>query len=141
MQIDLAKLTPQLKESKKLAEEKFRILIINKKAASEKEAITSKEAAICGQQEKEALALKADCEESLGRVLPILYGAQKLLEKLTSKDITTIKAYGKNCPKPIQLVMQALLMTFDIKPIVKTVNMKKQYFWWDTANKEILKTS
>ena len=37
--------------------------------------------------------------------------------------------------------MQALLMAFNIKPIVKTVNMKKQYFWWDTAIKEILKTS
>jgi len=64
-----------LKESKKLAEEKFRILLINKKAASEKEAITSKEAAICAKQEKKALALKADCEEQLGKVLPILYNA------------------------------------------------------------------
>ena len=37
--------------------------------------------------------------------------------------------------------MQALLMVFDIKPITKVINMKKQYFWWDTATREILKTS
>ena len=47
MNKDLELLTPQLQENKAKAEEQFRVLVIEKSKADEKEKITSKEASLC----------------------------------------------------------------------------------------------
>ncbi len=92
MQIDLAELQPQLIAKKKKAQEEFRVLTINKKEAAKVEKVTSKEAAICGEQEKAALELAAYCQGELDKVLPILAEAKRALSKLTSNDITLVKS-------------------------------------------------
>lgn len=101
------------------------MLNINKKEASKVEKVTSAEAAVCAEQEKEAIALANYCQTELDKVLPILANAKKALSKLTGKDITTIKSYGKKAPPSIQLTLQAICVIMGTKPIVTTVNMEK----------------
>jgi dynein heavy chain len=86
--------------------------------------------------------LKEDCQNDLDKVLPLLAGAAKALDNITTDDMTTLKSFT-NPPEPAQLVMEGLCYAFDEDQHVKMVpvapgSMEKKKDFWDYAKKKLL---
>ncbi|KAJ3371981.1 Dynein heavy chain 7, axonemal [Kappamyces sp. JEL0680] len=116
MQVDLGELQPQLiktqaetdqimiqieKESKEVMETKSKVSV--------DEAAASKKAA-------ESKAIKDDCEAQLAEAIPALNAAVAALDTLKPADITVLKSM-KSPPAGVRLVMEAVCVMKDIKPV------------------------
>jgi dynein heavy chain len=116
MQVDLAELQPQLiatqAETDKIMiqiEKESKEVMATKQIVSVDEAAASKKAA-------ESKAIKDDCEAQLAEAIPALNSAISALDTLKPVDITVLKSM-KSPPAPVKLVMEAVCVMKDVKPV------------------------
>ncbi|KAJ2994003.1 Dynein heavy chain 7, axonemal [Globomyces sp. JEL0801] len=116
MQIDLGDLQPQLiktqGETDKIMiqiESESKDILVTKSIVSVDEAIATKKAG-------EAKAIKDDCEEQLAEAIPALNAAVQALDTLKPADITVLKNF-KSPPAAVKLVMEAVCVMKDVKPV------------------------
>ena len=64
----------------------------------------------------ESGAIKAECERELGKVTPILEAAVGALDTLDPADIAVVKSM-KNPPIGIKVVMEAVCIMLEVKPV------------------------
>lgn len=71
----------------------------SQKEADQKKEVCQQEEQDCNIQREKATALKEDCQNDLDKVLPLLAGAAKALDNITTDDMTTLKSFT-NPPEP-----------------------------------------
>jgi dynein heavy chain len=116
MQVDLESLQPQLIKTK---EETTQIMIqIEKesKDVNETRNVVAADEAVASKKAGEATAIKNECEAELSEALPALNAAISALDTLKPNDITMIKSM-KNPPAGVKIVMEAVCIMKDVKPI------------------------
>lgn len=116
MQEDLALLGPQLILAK---EETDKIMIIVEKESKEVQAtreVVRVDEASATEKAAVANSIKTECEAQLAEALPALEAALAALDTLKSADITVIKSM-KSPPSGVKLVMEAVCIMKDIKPV------------------------
>jgi dynein heavy chain len=116
MQVDLGELQPQLiktqGETDKIMiqiERESKDVMVTKNIVSVDEAIATKKA-------EESKAMKEDCEAQLAEAIPALNAALAALDTLKPADITVLKSM-KSPPAGVKLVMEAVCVMKDIKPV------------------------
>ena len=116
MKEELIALQPKLVQtSKEVAEA---LVVVDKETAAAqvtKDAVLKDEAA-ASEKAAAANAIKEDCEADLAKAMPALNAALKEVDKLTKNDIQQVKAM-KNPPGPVKVVMEAVCLLFDQKPV------------------------
>ncbi len=117
MQAELTALQPQLVKTVAEVEELMARIAHEKKhevepkaAVVAEEEAKAKEAAAC------ARAIKDECEAELSEAMPILRDALAALDTIKEADISYIKKLG-NPPGAIKLVMEAVCVILDVKPV------------------------
>lgn len=116
MQIDLAELQPQLIKTK---EEVSQIMIQIESESKEVKAtklIVEADEAVATRKAEESKAIKEDCESQLAEAIPALESALSALDTLKPADITVLKSM-KSPPGGVKLVMEAVCVMKDIKPV------------------------
>jgi dynein heavy chain len=116
MQIDLGELQPQLivtqAETDKIMiqiERESKDVMVTKNIVSVDEAAATKKA-------DAATIIKEDCHAQLAEAIPALNAAVAALDTLKQSDITNLKSM-KSPPAAVKLVMEAVCVMKDIKPI------------------------
>ena len=116
MQIDLGELQPQLIKTKN---ETDLIMIQIEKESKEVQvtrSVVQVDEEIATKKAAEAKAIKDDCESELAQALPALASAVAALDTLKSSDITVMKSM-KSPPTGVKLVMEAICIMKDVKPV------------------------
>ena len=116
MKIDLGELQPQLIKTK---EETDAIMVQIEKESKEVQATrktVQSEEEIASKKAAEAKAIKDECEADLAEALPALEAAISALDTLKQQDITVLKSM-KSPPAGVKLVMEAVCIMKDIKPV------------------------
>ncbi|KAJ3073863.1 Dynein heavy chain 7, axonemal [Podochytrium sp. JEL0797] len=116
MQVDLGNLQPQLIVTK---EETDKIMIQierESKDVLETKKIVQADEEVASKTAEEARAMKLDCEAGLAEAVPALESALAALDTLKSSDITVLKSM-KSPPPGVKLVMEAICIMKDVKPV------------------------
>ncbi|KAJ3389327.1 Dynein heavy chain 7, axonemal [Entophlyctis sp. JEL0112] len=116
MQVDLGNLQPQLLVTK---EETDKIMIQIEKESKdvmETKKIVQADEEVASKTAEEAKAMKLDCEAGLAEAIPALESALAALDTLKSSDITVLKSM-KSPPPGVKLVMEAICIMKDVKPV------------------------
>ncbi|KAJ1549535.1 Dynein heavy chain 7, axonemal [Cladochytrium tenue] len=116
MQVDLGELQPQLIKTQ---EETDKIMVqIEKesKEVMETKRVVQADEEIATKTADAAQAIKKECEAGLAEAIPALESALAALDTLKSADITVIKSM-KNPPPGVKLVMEAVCIMKDVKPV------------------------
>ena len=116
MQKDLEDLQPEL--IKTTGEVEAMVTVIEKESAEAEAhaAVVSAEEAVANKKAGEAQAMKEDCEADLAEALPALEAAMDALNTLKPSDITIVKSM-KNPPAGVKLVMEAVCVMKEMKPV------------------------
>ncbi len=112
MQKELEELKPKLEIATVENKELLINLQKNQKDADAKKLVCEGEERECNIQRDEANALRADCQQDLDRVLPLLDQAAAALDKITQDDMTQLKSYV-NPPLSAAIVMEGVLYVFN----------------------------
>ncbi|RKO99706.1 hypothetical protein CXG81DRAFT_14142 [Caulochytrium protostelioides] len=116
MQIELAEMQPQLiiaqGDTAKLMEE----IQVESKGVQEVRVVAQADEAVANAKASEVKAIKDDCEMQLAEAIPALEAAVAALDTLKSSDITVLKSM-KSPPAGVKLVMEAVCLMKDIKPV------------------------
>ncbi|KAJ3048328.1 Dynein heavy chain 7, axonemal, partial [Rhizophlyctis rosea] len=116
MQVDLGEMQPQLIKTK---EETDAIMIQIEKESKEVEAtkvVVQADEEVASKKAAEATAIKEDCEAQLAEAIPALEAAVQALDTLKPADITVLKSM-KSPPAGVKLVMEAVCVMKDVKPV------------------------
>jgi dynein heavy chain len=116
MQEDLELLQPQLIKTKQETNE---IMVQIEKESTEVQAtraVVQVDEAASSQKAAAAQAIKDECSADLLEALPALNAALSALDTLKAADITVLKAM-KSPPPGVKLVMEAVCIMKDIKPV------------------------
>ncbi|KAH6585966.1 hypothetical protein BASA50_000909 [Batrachochytrium salamandrivorans] len=116
MQIDLGDLQPQLIKTK---QDTDRIMVEIERESKEVHAtkmVVQADEEVASQKAAEATAIKEDCEAQLAEAIPALESAIQALDTLKPADITVLKSM-KSPPAGVRLVMEAVCVMKDVKPI------------------------
>ncbi|KAJ1515292.1 Dynein heavy chain 7, axonemal [Coelomomyces lativittatus] len=116
MQVDLEALQPQLIKTKEETTEIMIQIERESKDVNETRKIVAADEAVASGKAAEAKAIKDECENDLSEAYPALNAALSALDTLKPNDITMIKSM-KNPPSGVKLVMEAVCIMKDIKPI------------------------
>ncbi|CAG9462898.1 unnamed protein product [Pedinophyceae sp. YPF-701] len=116
MQEELRALQPQLVKTVGEVEQLIKEIAQNKTEVVEpKAAVVKTEEAAAQIKADEAKALKDQCEEELGKAMPILNDALSALDTIKEADINYVKKLT-NPPGVIKLVMEAVCVILEVKP-------------------------
>ncbi len=140
MQTQLEELQTKLVDAANDADALLTQITSDTKQVNESRAIVENEETLCREQEEEASKLKEDCEKDLSEALPALEAAVVALQSLFKSDIVEVKSM-KNPPHAVKLVLEAVCLMMDVKPIkVKDPNggMKKVDDFWVAAQKHLI---
>ena len=116
MQVDLGELQPQLIKTK---QETDQIMVQIEKESKEVQAtktVVQADEEVASKKAAEAKAIKEDCESQLAEAIPALESAVQALDTLKPADITVLKSM-KSPPSGVKLVMEAVCVMKDIKPV------------------------
>jgi dynein heavy chain len=116
MQVDLGELQPQLI---KTSEETDKIMIqIEKesKEVMETKKVVQADEEVASKTADNARGMKLECEAGLAEAIPALESALAALDTLKSSDITVLKSM-KSPPPGVKLVMEAICIMKDVKPV------------------------
>ncbi|KAJ3105677.1 Dynein heavy chain 7, axonemal [Phlyctochytrium planicorne] len=116
MQVDLGELQPQLIKTK---EETDKIMIQIEKESKdvmETKKVVQADEDVASKTADAAKAMKLECEAGLAEAIPALESALAALDTLKSADITVLKSM-KSPPPGVKLVMEAVCIMKDIKPV------------------------
>nr|KAJ3423148.1 Dynein heavy chain 7, axonemal [Polyrhizophydium stewartii] len=116
MQVDLGELQPQLIKTK---HETDQIMVQIEKESKEVQAtktIVQADEEVASKKASEAKAIKDDCEAQLAEAIPALESAVQALDTLKPADITVLKSM-KSPPAGVKLVMEAVCVMKDVKPV------------------------
>ncbi|KAL7748727.1 hypothetical protein RI367_005881 [Sorochytrium milnesiophthora] len=116
MQVDLEALQPQLIKTK---EETSQIMVqieVDSKDVNETRKIVAADEAVASAKAAQAQGIKDECEKELAEAIPALNAAVQALDTLKPADITMIKSM-KSPPTGVKLVMEAVCIMKDIKPV------------------------
>ncbi|KAJ3227682.1 Dynein heavy chain 7, axonemal [Clydaea vesicula] len=116
MQIDLGELQPQLLIAKDETDKVMAQIEIETVGVQETRGIVQVDEEIASKKAAEAKAIKDDCESELKEALPALAAAVSALDTLKANDITVMKSM-KSPPAGVKLVMEAICIMKDIKPV------------------------
>jgi len=134
MEQELKAKQPVLEQTKKQVAEMMVVITDDKaKAAVTKEECQKVEAEAKEGAEK-ATAIKEDAQKDLNEALPALEVATKALKALKLSNIQEVKALG-NPPAGVKLTLEAICIMFQVKPVKKTVDMKKVDDYWEASQK------
>ncbi|KAI8803834.1 dynein heavy chain and region D6 of dynein motor-domain-containing protein [Cladochytrium replicatum] len=116
MQIDLGELQPQLIKTK--GETDIIMVQIEKesKDVNETRKVVQADEEIASGKAAEAKAMKDECEGQLAEAIPVLNAALAALDTLKPADITVLKSM-KSPPQGVKLVMEAVCIMKDVKPV------------------------
>lgn len=135
MQTELTALKPVLIQTTKETEDLIKVIERESKDAAETKKYVEVEEAEANKKAAEAKKLKDECEADLAEAIPALDAATKALKSLTKKDITEVKAMT-NPPAGVRLVMEAVCIMKEVKPVKKDAGLgKKIDDYWDPAKK------
>ena len=116
MQVDLAELQPQLIKTAADTEKIMHQIEIDSKQVQETRKIVQTDEAIASSKAAEAKGMKEECEADLAEAIPALESALSALDTLKQADITVLKSM-KSPPPGVKLVMEAICIMKDIKPV------------------------
>jgi len=115
MSAELEALQPSLRVSQADTAELMKVIEARLPGVEETRAVVSKEAAIANAEAAKVGAVKAECEADLAVAIPVLEGALKALDTITSSDITNIKSMQKP-PDNVKLALSAVCVMLGEKP-------------------------
>ncbi|KAJ3286989.1 Dynein heavy chain 7, axonemal [Borealophlyctis nickersoniae] len=116
MQVDLGELQPQLIKTQ---EETDVIMLQIEKESKEVQAtkvVVQADEDVASKKAAEATAMKNECEAQLAEAIPALEAAVQALDTLKPADITVLKSM-KSPPAGVKLVMEAVCVMKDVKPV------------------------
>lgn len=116
MQVDLGALQPELIKTQ---EETDKIMVQIEKESKEVQAtktVVQADEEVASKKAGEATAIKVDCEAQLAEAIPALNAALSALNTLKPADITVLKSM-KSPPSGVKLVMEAICVMKDVKPV------------------------
>eukprot|EP00879_Flechtneria_rotunda_P029523 GHRR01031937.1.p2 GENE.GHRR01031937.1~~GHRR01031937.1.p2 ORF type:complete len:413 (+),score=155.94 GHRR01031937.1:2862-4100(+) len=117
MQQELVAMQPQLIKTVAEVEELMTKIAHDKKVVVEpKAAVVRGEEARAQEKAAAAKAIKDECEADLAEAIPILNDALSALDTIKEADIAYIKKLA-NPPSAIKLVLEAVCVVLDIKPV------------------------
>lgn len=136
MQKELEDLQPKLIEASIQTANKEKIVEGEAIDAEKIKVVVAADEAIANKAAAESNAIKEDCEEELGKAMPILNAAAKALECITKNDITLAKKMLKP-PEAQKMVLSAVCVLMGLKPETKMDNetQKKVSDFWPVAIK------
>lgn len=140
MQKELQDLQPVLVKTTKQTEEMMTTVQKEQTEADKIAKVVKKEEAFATEKALNAKGIKDECEADLAEAMPILEAAIVALNTLSKNDITEVKAM-KSPPDGVKLVMEALCIMMNVKPIkTKDPNdaSKKVNDYWEPAKKTLL---
>ena len=142
MQKELEELKPKLEIATIENKELLVNLQKNQKDADAKKLICEGEERECNIQRDEANHLRADCQQDLDRVLPLLDQAAAALDKITQDDMTQLKSYV-NPPVAAAIVMEGVCYVFNEDQKVpfqpkEPGSMEKIQDFWAYSKKNVL---
>ncbi|KAJ3091162.1 Dynein heavy chain 7, axonemal [Quaeritorhiza haematococci] len=130
MQVDLGELQPQLIKTKEETDLIMLQIERESKDAMESRKIVQADEEVASKKAGEAKAIKDDCEAQLAEALPALEAALSALDTLKPADITVLKSM-KSPPPGVKLVMEAVCIMKDVKPVkVPDGSGKKVEDYW-----------
>eukprot|EP00898_Chlorokybus_atmophyticus_P003847 jgi/Chlat1/4463/Chrsp29S04567 len=146
MSQELVELKPKLIETVGEVEELMRKIDREKiEVVEPKKAVVQADEAVAAAQAAEAKAIKDDCESALAEAMPALKEALSALDTLKPADINYVKSL-KNPPSAVKLVMEAVCVILDVKPVkVPDGSGKMAFDYWKPSvallnDKEFLNT-
>jgi dynein heavy chain len=116
MQIELNDLQPKLIETKRETQEMMVVIKSESIEVDKKRALVKIDEEVANKKAGEAKAIKDDCEADLAEAIPALEAAMEALDTLKPADITNVKAL-KNPPPAVRLVMEAVCVMKQVKPV------------------------
>ncbi|KAJ3193186.1 Dynein heavy chain 7, axonemal [Irineochytrium annulatum] len=116
MQIDLGELQPQLIVAKGETDEIMIQIEKESKEVAETKKVVQADEEVASRTADSAKAMKQECEAGLAEAVPALEAALAALDTLKSADITVLKSM-KSPPPAVKLVMEAICIMKDIKPV------------------------
>lgn len=116
MQKELTELQPKLIATSKETEE-ILVQVQSESVQVEKtKELVKADEAIATVKADEATAIKRECELELAEAIPALNAALEALDTLKPQDITLVKSM-KNPPAAVKLVMEAICVMKNVKPV------------------------
>jgi dynein heavy chain len=135
----LAKKTPALQEEqRKLVEVVVEIEEEYQKVKLERERMKEEEIE-CQAATDEALVLQRECQEQLDKIVPCIREALDSMGQVAKYDVAEVRTLD-HPPKTIKLVLKAICLLLDVKPIVKK-NRKgvfKPSYWMAAIGPDVL---
>lgn len=116
MQVDLGELQPQLIKTKEETDAIMIQIERESKEVQQTRRVVQVDEEIASKKAGEAKAIKDDCESQLAEALPALASAVAALDTLKQADITVLKSM-KSPPPGVKLVMEAVCIMKDVKPV------------------------
>jgi dynein heavy chain len=116
MQIDLAELQPQLIKTQGEVDQIMIQIESESKEVKATKIVVEADEAVASKKAEESKAMKEDCESQLAEAIPALESALAALDTLKPADITVIKSM-KSPPAGVKLVMEAVCVMKDVKPV------------------------
>ncbi|GBG26414.1 Dynein heavy chain 7, axonemal [Hondaea fermentalgiana] len=140
MQKELQDLQPVLVRTTRQTEEMMAAVEKEQTEADKIATVVKSEEAIANEKAQSAKGIKEECEADLAKAMPVLESAIAALNTLSKSDITEVKSM-KSPPDGVKLVMEALCIMMNVKPIkAKDPNdaSKKINDYWEPAKKTLL---
>jgi len=140
MQKELQELQPSLVDTEKQTVEMMKVVETEQLEADKIATVVKHEELVANEKAQMAKSIKDECEGELAEAMPILESAIQALNTLSKNDITEVKSM-KSPPDGVKLVMEAMCVMLDVKPVkVKDLNdpSKKINDYWEPAKKQLL---
>ena len=135
----LSKKTPALQaEQRTLVERVVDLEEAYQKAKLERERMKEEEIE-CQAAADEALQLQAECQEQLDKIVPCITEALNSMGQVAKYDVAEVKTLD-HPPKTIKLVLKAICLLLDVKPIVKknSKGVFKPSYWMAAIGPDVL---
>ncbi|RKO94242.1 dynein heavy chain and region D6 of dynein motor-domain-containing protein [Blyttiomyces helicus] len=116
MQVDLGELQPQLIKTQGETDMIMEQIERESKDVQATKVIVQADEEVASKKAAESTAIKEDCEAQLAEAIPALEAALSALDTLKPADITVLKSM-KSPPPGVKLVMEAVCVMKDIKPV------------------------
>jgi dynein heavy chain len=116
MQVDLAALQPELLKTQKETDTIMIQIEKETKEVNATRAVVKVDEEVATKKAAESKTIKDDCEAQLAEAIPALNSALAALNTLKPADITLLKSM-KSPPSGVKLVMEAICVMKDIKPV------------------------
>ncbi|KAL0205536.1 hypothetical protein P9112_000843 [Eukaryota sp. TZLM1-RC] len=132
MQVELTELKPKLVTAAKETDDLMTRITADQAVADEKKQQLEVETAEVEKLVKEAETTESECNAALEVALPALHSAVKALQNLNKGDVVEIRSM-RNPPKPVRLVLEAICIMKQVKPVRKPGTKEKDY--WEPSTK------